>query len=351
MREEIPLQSANLPVEGRAPILSAHVLRGRAWFDYAVWSSKLSPEHFAKQFIYRGRSRSHLIERWRSGKTLPSRLSAVAVDKYLPGTLEIFDSLLFRFLEDRAMSEKDVIKLLEPYKAPSGSSYEWAFPNDWEPGVKRHWVPIALEFDTAALARRGDVWGFIAILGLVRLAEARGDAALHNEACMDMYRALPAMLKLPWLLLHVDLLKQCLHQIRERELFSTMMFDVDWDVITRQAADPSYDPILERRPSELIDDQFTGIEDPVLPARLISGTRARELAKGPSWPNLENVLWPADDAEPHPPSGYPNCSPPTDTSGCPERQAEAPRSRVHAHGGTKRHPPRFFFLTSVFDQP
>lgn len=277
MRKCTLVRLANLLTDGRPPALSAHVLRGRAWLDYAMERSELSLELFAKKFIYRDRSRSNLIQRWLTRTSVPSRRSAMAIDKMVPGTLEIFDSLLFRFLEDRAMSACAIVKLLAPYKAPSGSGYEWSFPNDEELRAKQHWVPIALEFDTGGLARRGDIWGFIAILGLVRLAEARGEAVLHCEACMDMYRALPAMLKLPWLRAHVDLLKECLDQITHRELFSTMMFDVDWDVIRRQAADPSYDPILERRPPELIDKEFAGIEDPVLPALLIAGNRASKI--------------------------------------------------------------------------
>jgi hypothetical protein len=57
----------------------------------------------------------------------------------------------------------------------------------------------SLSSDAQGLVATGDIWGLVAIVALVRQAELTGDALLHIELCKDMYRALPAVLKQPWI--------------------------------------------------------------------------------------------------------------------------------------------------------
>jgi hypothetical protein len=256
----------------RQPLRSAaRQLRGRAWLTNALQISGLSKVEFGQQFVYRGRTRSNVVDRWLQGDAIPKRHSALAVEKLLPGTLAVYDYPLFAWLEDRPMSRREASKLLSPYRQPEHSLIVWKLPNDEELRARRHWVPTLCIQDTHSLFCRGDFWGFQIIVGLVRLAEAEGSAESHWMGCEDMYRALPAALKEPWLRPHADLLCACIEQIRSRSGITRMLFDVDMETIKRQALDPEHETIREYRPRDPETFRFVDLEDPILEAHVIPG--------------------------------------------------------------------------------
>ncbi|EQD67436.1 hypothetical protein B1B_05933, partial [mine drainage metagenome] len=222
----------------------------KAWLEYAVRRSDLPWGEFVEQYVYRDRARSSLADKWRTGKTRPTRLSAQQLERFLPGTLAIFDSPLFSLLEDRPFTVQELRKLFAPYRETRVPLIVWRFPNDEELRERRHWVPTLLEKDTSSLVRRGDIWGFIAAIWVARMCEAQGELDYHFTAFMDVYRAAPAALKEPWLASHADQLFALLETVRYREPSTFIMFDVDLDIIKRQASDPIHEPLREYRPRD-----------------------------------------------------------------------------------------------------
>lgn len=254
----------------------ARAFRSKIWLEYAVAQSGLPWSEFAKQYVYRGRARSSLADKWRAGVIQPTRFSAQRLERFLPGTLAIYDSPLFLVLEDRPFTVQELRKLFAPYREARDQLIVWKFPNDDELRERRHWVPTLHEKDTSSLVRRGDIWGFIATVWVARMSEARGELDHHFMACMDVYRAAPAALKEPWLASHADQLFELLETLRSRVPSTLIMFDVDVDIIKRQASDPNHEPIREFRPRDPVTRQFVEIEDSVLPAHWISGTAWRD---------------------------------------------------------------------------
>ncbi|WP_081126290.1 hypothetical protein [Metallibacterium scheffleri] len=181
-----------------------------------------------------------------------------------------------RLLEDRPFTVQELRKLFAPYRETRVPLIVWRFPNDEELRERRHWVPTLHEKDTSSLVRRGDIWGFIAAVWVARMCEAQGELDYHFTACMDVYRAAPAALKESWLAPHVDQLFKLLETVRYREISTFIMFDVDLDIIKRQASDPNHEPIREYRPRDPLTHRFVEIEDPVLPAHWIPGTVWRD---------------------------------------------------------------------------
>jgi len=254
----------------------ARAFRAKAWLEFAVKQSGLSWRDFVKQCVYRGRARSSLAEKWRAGKAQPTRLSALRLERLIPGTLAIYDSPLFTLLEDRPFTVQELNALFAPFRETRTPLICWKFPNDEELRERHHWVPTLHEKDTSSLARRGDIWGFIATIWVARMCEAQGDSDVHTAACADLYRAAPAALKEPWLAPHVDQLISLLKAVQSR-LFSTLLaFEVDLDIIRRQASDPNHETIREYRPLDPLTHRFIEIEDPVLSAHWIPGTVWRD---------------------------------------------------------------------------
>ena len=103
------------------------------------------------------------------------------------------------------------------------------------------------------------------------MSEAGEEPDHHYVASMDVYRATPAALKEPWLAPHADQLFSLLEIIRSRVISTYLMFDIDLDIIKRQATDPTHEPLREYRPRDPMTHRFIDLEDPILSARLIPG--------------------------------------------------------------------------------
>lgn len=249
--------------------LDARRLRSVAWLDYALLRFELCPDKFAHKYVYRKRTRSNVVRKWFHGDTVATESSVRKVEKGLPGSAWAYDHPLFRLLENRPFSESQIRGLLAPYRPKPmhpDDDYVWVFPDD-EFRKEQYRGLTGHEFDTYALVERRDLWGFTAIVGVVRLAELSGNAGLHYECCRDMYRALPAALAVPWLRRHTELLKTCVELIRGRMLFSRIMFDVAWEVIDRQSGDI---PTNTRR-GDPEDGVQRAYEDPIRPAYVVPG--------------------------------------------------------------------------------
>jgi hypothetical protein len=255
-----------------------HDLRGRITLSYALSKSGLDKKSFGAEYLYKGRAQSNLLEKWLSGETVLYPNSAARLDKRLPGTLEVFNSPLFKLLADRPLSDRKVNGLLKPYQATKKDGapiIHWKFPN-WDQRLEdRTLIPVLMQEDTHTLFTGNDWYSFVAILGVVRLADAIGDSDLHGKASRDMFRALPAVLKLPWFRQHAESLIPQLEKVRNRMLFSVFMFDVDWDVIWRQVDDPNHQPNRLRRPRDPVSGRFVDIEDPIMEAQIIPGAEVK----------------------------------------------------------------------------
>lgn len=241
-------------------------LRGAAWLGNALRVSGLEPGQFAREYIHRGRSESGLLKKWLHGDVHPTRQSAEQVERSLPGTLWVFESDMWTLLSDSHIRPTAVEHIIE---ALSSGGY-WSFP------IVEGAIPVKNEVlclveDTQRLVYRGDLWGFVGALALTRLYESSGRFVQHCIASQDMFRALPGALKEPWLRpLCGDLLRQ-LGKLKSRVPYASMMYDIDEDVIVRQADDPEFEPFRDWRRRDPKTYRFLEIEDPILPAILVPG--------------------------------------------------------------------------------
>jgi hypothetical protein len=74
----------------------------------------------------------------------------------------------------------------------------------------------------------------------------------------------------------------CVDRIRFRDFYATLFFDIDREIILRQADDCAYEPCRELRTRDPDTGSFIEIEDPVLPATFIPGVVARKMKQGAS---------------------------------------------------------------------
>lgn len=249
--------------------------RGKATLSYAINKSGLSATEFSNKYIYNNRTDSKIMNKWMTGKAALYRLSAENIDKNIPGTTDIYDLPLFELMANEPISETKVNALLKIYCATKEDRIPflyWKFPNFREKLEDKTLVLVPLKWDTDRLVTCNDIYSFTAILGLVRIAESTGEAVRHMLAFKNLIRALPSILKLPWIQPHADILFEIIKQLKCRMFFTNIMFDIDMDIIWRHTHDPDYQPVRERRPINPITKYFTELEDPILAAEIIPGS-------------------------------------------------------------------------------
>jgi len=222
----------------------ARLLRARAWWSKAVAVSGLSPTKFARERVDKGDSKSNLELKWKAG-TLPNLTTVERVSHGLSGVLEVFKHPLFVLLEDRPMTKREVRSIVHPFLVHRNGISTWEFPNDKELQDRLYWTPPSSETDTYQLLMRGDLWGFMALVGLVRDAEAKIEVEQHVIFAKDMVRAIPAAAQFheDWLRPHASLLCECVDALCKRMPMTRVAFNVDWKLIARQVDDPDMEPI------------------------------------------------------------------------------------------------------------
>ena len=230
----------------------------------------------SKKF-YGEKDASGLVNKWLHGAHVLTRNSAENLEECAPGVLALYDLPLWALLENRPMGLKEIDRLIAPFRAaPEFWWLFWTFPNDDELRETHRYGGVMIRDDVDGLFQRGDLYGFTAIVAAVRASETEGDPD-HSLACAFMYRALPSIYKLPWIVSQRKQLESCLMALRGRVWMSYMNFDVDWDVIDRQAADPNFEPKRELRKRDPITLRFQQLEDPILYAEWIPGAEAKRL--------------------------------------------------------------------------
>ena len=226
--------------------------------------------------VARGRARSNLLWKWQHGLVSPSKLTVAAIEESLPSTRWVYDLPLWELLRDEPISLPRLKAMVSDLTAERGVRIWW-FPGD-DARIEERCVPIALYPDTDQLVARNDIWGLVGCVLRTRLCEQDRAEGEHTSVSMNMFRALPGALKLPGLESYAEELFSSLNAVRARVPTTLMLYDVDFDLILRQANDPTHQPWRERRSRDPNTLRFADIKDPILPAEIIGGFQARERA-------------------------------------------------------------------------
>jgi hypothetical protein len=226
--------------------LDKRIFWSQCWLDYSYLRSQVTSQAaFARLLMTQDDFEPPRILRdWRSGRHSAHPTSVLEIDKRLPErTSWLYFLPIVQLLTPRKWTVPYVRGLLAPYciKTMHGE-LTWKFPNDAELAEQGGLTYIRAWDDTTRLYERGDICGFMAILGLLRYAEARGDIDRHCTYSRDLYRAIPAIAREPWLRPRIDVLLELIERVLCRMVLSTMAFRIKWNVMREQILAPNYEP-------------------------------------------------------------------------------------------------------------
>src|ERR1700733_4367926 len=266
---------------------SADILRSLVTLSYGLLATGLSPTAFGKKYVDRSvDDSSALVRKWASGVTAAGRRSIARLEPAVPGILALYSHPVFDLLRDRQLGRRRITGLLSRYQNPSGPFPPWWFGEEFARFFELPFIPIVLRNDTSALWQRGDLDGFTVILGLVREAEAIGDTDAHIHRVADLYRAIPAVARIPWFRPHLLLLRWCAERIHLRNLISHFWWRVNWSVIYSQIRTPMFETARFRWSRDAQTGEFIEPRHPCSPAITCSPRMVRDPLERAKWKRI-----------------------------------------------------------------
>lgn len=178
------------------------------------------------------------VRAWEAGKAAMSLGLVQRIDRRAKGTELIF-SATTTLLKEKRLSAPKARESVRALWEQTERGRQWKLPStdtyDSSNGV---WLKYAWD-DSAALASRGDIYGLLAILTLVREA-----AATVGRKCwdymQDLYVILPAVCRVSWVRQDADLLLQCLEDMRNAFRWHCQLphFSIDWNAFREEISAP-----------------------------------------------------------------------------------------------------------------
>lgn len=206
------------------------IVRGRVWLAYCLFVSKATPYQFAVDYLADDFAFSKLIFKWAKETSSPSRSSALRVaglpskrhqkpSKSLPDSIWLFDAM--SLLRPDIRSGRRITLLINNRSCQLISGkWKWSFPD----GACSESITNN-RYDTRALEDRSDIWGFLAIICLMREAELMRHSKAHVELFKASHRILSAGLKPEWASAFESDIKSLLSPLRGRVLLTAVTLD------------------------------------------------------------------------------------------------------------------------------
>jgi hypothetical protein len=224
---------------------NAAIFWTQCWINFAyLQSCEPSQNAFKRRLIRDGADEpAGSLREWRAGIHPAQPASASFVESRIAGTEWFYRLPMAALLSAQKLSVRRVRSLLAPYTTRNHlGELTWKFPND-DQLRSAHRLPFIRSYDDSQrLVERGDICGLMAILGLMRLAEAERLSDLHYSYARDFYRAVPAVAREPWLRPRVDALLEWAERVMSRQILSCLAFRVKWNIIRQQILAPEHEP-------------------------------------------------------------------------------------------------------------
>lgn len=170
---------------------------------------------------------SRIAWTWNRRKKAPTDDSLNLFRDDAPNALEFFDCAPIGLLADASLSGDQIAEEISVYRSDV-DDLPYKFPIKPPVTDVFAWNEPCRRDDSAALARRGDIYGFFAILALVREAESVGDAGSHLFHFRNLCQCLPMLGRFVWLREDFRLLCHILLALRNRVSTTKADLEVRW---------------------------------------------------------------------------------------------------------------------------
>lgn len=198
------------------------ILQTRLWLENILSTYRINRHELSKKILTVHGARTGIILCWLKGKYAVKERHVSLIAGIYEGSDQLYGMPVFELLRNKPISKAKLKKLMSPYLFTNGGLEWWIFPDPTHP--ESMGIPFApcLIDDAEGLVERGDIWGFTAILYLVRMAEA-SNSHKHLNYMKYAYQALPGLCRDRRFLKRWREVLDCLKKIHYRNL-TTMQF-------------------------------------------------------------------------------------------------------------------------------
>lgn len=223
---------AKLQNKRRSRVDPIDYLQTRLWVESTLKDYRISRRELEAKLSGESES-SGIVLKWLRGVHYATQVSVDQVAKLYPGSSHIYDLPIFQLLKNKPISKSALKKSVASYLPDSGLQM-WSFPLT-QNGEDDGWpAPTTHIFDPETLFQRGDIYGFMGLLYLVRKAEIENDHFGHLESIKYAYRALPGLCRYKYFRRRWKEFYEALIGIQCRMPASSMMLMPKRDIIQKQ---------------------------------------------------------------------------------------------------------------------
>ncbi|MGS2724923.1 hypothetical protein ACVBEJ_14375 [Porticoccus sp. GXU_MW_L64] len=274
---------------------------GLVWAEETAYQLGISLDEFEKDYLRNVPDETYSpIKKWKTGNRGASNLivnralSRIKDDKIKESSKLLFQFPLKELLADKSVSKRKTRELIKPYSIREEKNGAWLFPNDHLedipadvmqrlfdgsysyrlPDLPYWYYPndgrwngrwplkpcVLLRGHSEALFERGDIFGFMSLLCMVREAENNKDVEAHSEHMANCYRAFPAIARLRPFRKRWPTLLNLLEMVHLRSHCSYFIVQPNVSVIKQQVLAEYHIPEREARFRDQ-DGCFEEIED------------------------------------------------------------------------------------------
>lgn len=239
------------------------VLQTRIWLKNLFKTHRIGRRDMEDKIRAHDSEPTGIVLRWLKGEhaVKESRVSSIA--SVFEGSDRVYRLPIFKLLKDKPLTKPMLLKIMKPYISNFGGFECWNFPE--APQQKENMgipFPPSWLYDTEALIERGDIWGFTAILYLVRMAEAERNSIDHLDYMKCLYRALPGLCRNTLFYKRWRDTYQCVKHIHYREPTSVLLMRPRNRVLAKQIQSKTHVTRRVLRPRCPKTWRFTELELP-----------------------------------------------------------------------------------------
>jgi hypothetical protein len=241
---------------------SVRTLQTRIWIEALFRDNQINRKTL-EEVISNADEPSGQILKWLKGKNTVSASKVSRIDKiFFSGSSEIYFLPLFQLLEDRLISKNELKRVVQEISHEEGFGSFWQLPNYF--CGEKDGLPIGIlgEENCDALYQRGGIYSFIAILYLVRKAEAAGDGIQHFHAMSYAYKSFPSLARNRYFYRRWRELFAALIQVHLRVPTSWFLVQPNKELLKRQIEAKKFVTYRPCQPRDPISGRFTENEDP-----------------------------------------------------------------------------------------
>lgn len=222
-------------------------IRSTVWLEYVRYATGWSWDDLKRE-LRKHRSRSALVDKWRTGEVSAYRVSAKKLFDAAPRSLALFDLPMWNLLDNAVKSENEIKRLVR------GTSNRDPLPDEFDTEISIVTAYRSTDYPSHTpidkLVAAGDIRALNSLVVRTREAEAARDDRDHAESVRGLYLIFPDIAKLPYFQSSIAALGQVLRDLHCRVPWSKATIGVDW---------PAIKAAIDQDESE--DDRWRRVED------------------------------------------------------------------------------------------